>query len=48
MRKRVTVIMSDDVNKKLRSLHGEKVKNSQSAISFSDIVNDILRKALKS
>ena len=45
MRKRVTVIIDDDINKKLRSLHGEKIKKSQSSISFSDVVNDILRKA---
>jgi len=48
MRKRVTISMNDTINKKLRILHGEKIKKSPSTISFSDVVNDILRKALKS
>lgn len=48
MRKRVTVSMKDDINKKLRILQGEKIKKSPSTISFSDVVNDVLRKSLKS
>ena len=44
----VTVVIDDDTMKKLRELHAKRVRKSMKAVSFSRIVNDVLKKGLKS
>ncbi len=41
--KKVTVVLSDDIIKKLRKKQAELIKKSQNSVSFSMVVNKILR-----
>ena len=47
MPKRTTIVMDDELVKKLRSIQSKKIAKSKGSISFSSIVNDELRKSLK-
>lgn len=47
MNKRVTIIIDDDLDKKLRISQAKIIQQDQSSCSYSRIVNDTLRKALK-
>lgn len=44
----VTVMIDEDVMKKLRELHSKQVSKSLKAVSFSRIVNEVLKKGLRS
>ncbi len=44
MAKRVTVVFDEDLLVKLRNLQAQKIKKTSKAVSFSAIVNDIIRK----
>ncbi len=43
---RVTIVLDDDLSKKLRSIQAKKVSQSTKSISFSRVINDELRKTL--
>jgi len=47
MAKRVTVMIDDDVAKKLRDLQAKKLRSSITSVSFSNIINEVLKKELK-
>ncbi len=47
MGKRITVILDDEVVKKLRILQSKKISKSVGSVSFSSVVNDELKKILK-
>ncbi|MCH7967265.1 MAG: hypothetical protein IIB02_07635 [Thaumarchaeota archaeon] len=47
MAKRITIILDDDNIKKLRAIQAKKIKESIKSVSFSRVINDILRKSLK-
>ncbi len=47
MIKRVTFLIDDDLDKKLILLQGKIIQQEQSSCSFSRVVNETLRKALK-
>ncbi len=47
MRKRITIVLNEDLVKKLRVLQAKKVSKLSEHVSFSSILNDELRKALK-
>ena len=44
---RVTIVLDDDVHKKLRIIQSKKLVKSAYTISFSSIVNGELKKILK-
>lgn len=46
MAKRITIMLDDDLSKKLRYLQAKKLKESNKSISFSAVLNDTLRKSL--
>lgn len=46
-RKRISILMDSDLYKKIRILQSEKIRITQTSYSFSNVVNDILRKSLK-
>lgn len=46
MSKRVTVMLDDDVDKKIRLKQSKEIQNSMSSVSFSKVLNAILRKGL--
>ncbi len=47
MSKRVTLVLDDDLVKKLRIIQSKKIVKSNKHISFSSVVNGELRKIVK-
>jgi len=47
MSKKVSVVLDDDVAKKLRYIQSKKISKSTKYVGFSRVTNDVLRKALK-
>ena len=47
MVKRVTIVLEDDLIKKLRDRQSKLIKESTKSVSFSRVVNEIIRKGLK-
>jgi len=47
MSKRVTIVLADDLVKKLRHIQSKKLTKSTANVSFSGVLNDELRKVLK-
>ncbi len=47
MVKRVTVVFDDDLIKKLYEKQSKLIKKYASSVSFSKVVNEVLRKDLK-
>ena len=47
MAKRVTIMIEDDNDKKLRNLQAKIIRETSKSVSFSRVLNDILAKQLK-
>jgi len=47
MPKIVTIVLDDDLVKKLKTIQAKKITKSKKSVSFSSVVNDELRKSLK-
>jgi hypothetical protein len=47
MAKRVTIMLDDDLDKKVRTLQAKEISQSASSVSFSKMINVLLRKQLK-
>ena len=47
MAKRITIMLDDDLVKKLHETQAKQIKKSISSVSFSAILNETLRKSLK-
>jgi len=47
MGNRVTIVLDDDNDKKLRLRQAKLIRESSKSVSFSRVINDILRKHLK-
>jgi len=47
MRKRITIVIGDGLQKKLREIQAKKIKESGDSVSFSSVLNEILRKGIK-
>jgi len=47
MGKRITILLDDDLLKKLHEIQAKQIIHSQTYVSFSSVVNEILRKGLK-
>lgn len=47
MSKRITVMIEDDIIEKLRNLQAKQIKESTSAVSLSQVINDVLKRNLK-
>ena len=47
MTKRVTIVLDDDLVKKLRIIQSKKIAKSKKSVSFSSVINDELRKTVK-
>lgn len=43
MSKRVTIMIADDLDKKLRLKQGKMIQNSSNSVSYSSVINDVLR-----
>jgi len=47
MSKRVTIMIEDSLDKKIRILQAKQIQQEQSSVSYSRILNEQLRKGLK-
>ncbi len=47
MGKRITVVLDEDLLKKLRIIQAKQIKDSASSVSFSKVINETLKKSLK-
>jgi metal-responsive CopG/Arc/MetJ family transcriptional regulator len=47
MAKRITIILDDDLLKKLDEIQAKQIKQSTKSVSFSRVLNEMLRKSLK-
>ena len=47
MAKRITIMMHDDIDRKLRIIQSRIIKEENNTCSYSRVVNDTLRRALR-
>ncbi|QUC64245.1 hypothetical protein NsoK4_07330 [Nitrosopumilus sp. K4] len=47
MPERKTIVLDDEVVKKIRSKQAKKIKDTASSVSFSSIVNEMLSECMK-
>jgi len=47
MSKRVTIMIDEDLDKKLRLRQAKLIQQEQSSYSYSKVLNEVLRKSLK-
>ena len=47
MTKRITIVLDDDLAKKLRERQSKLIKESTRSVSFSRVLNETIRKGLK-
>ena len=47
MARRVTIMIDDDLDKKLRSIQANAIQSTTSSMSYSRVINKTLRKKLK-
>jgi len=47
MSKRVTIMIDEDLDKKIRMRQAKMIQQEQSSYSYSRVVNEALRKVLK-
>ncbi len=47
MSKRITIMIDEDLDKKLRMIQSKLILDTNEAVSYSQIINDTLRKATK-
>lgn len=45
--KRITIMVSEDVDKKIRNIQAKRITTTQSSYSYSRAIDEILRKGLK-
>ena len=47
MAKRITIMIDDDLDRKLRLLQAKEIQSTTSSVSYSRIINQTLQKKLK-
>jgi len=47
MAKRVTIMLDDDLDKKIRLVQAKAIQSTTSSVSFSRVINETLRNNLK-
>lgn len=47
MAKRVTVMIADDLDKKLRMIQAKQIAKTSTSVSYSQVLNQALKKELK-
>ena len=47
MKIRTSIMLDEDLQKKLRELQAKMISQSQEAVSFSHVVNEIIRRGLR-
>ncbi|MDF2423121.1 MAG: hypothetical protein OPY08_05975 [Nitrosopumilus sp.] len=47
MAKRVTIVIDDDLDKKMRAIQAKRIQTTNSSESYSKVINELLQKSLK-
>ena len=47
MGKRITIMLDDDLLKKLHEIQAKQIKDSTKSVSFSRVLNEVVRNSLK-
>ncbi len=47
MAKRITIMIDDDLDKKIRSIQAKAIQSTISSVSYSSVINETLRIKLK-
>jgi len=47
MAKRITIMLDDDLVRKLHEIQAKQIKQSTKSVSFSRVLNEVARKSLK-
>ncbi len=47
MGKRITIVLDDDLFKKLRERQSRQIRDSPKSVSFSRVINQAIRKGIK-
>jgi len=47
MAKRITIMIDEDIDKKLRQLQAKLIQETSSSISYSQVINETIRKSIK-
>lgn len=47
MAKRVTIMIDETIDKKLRLIQAKEITNTSTSVSYSKVLNDAIRKQLK-
>jgi len=47
MSKRITIMIEDELDKKLRLIQAKTIQSTNSSVSFSSVINKILKNNLK-
>ncbi|HUT05147.1 MAG TPA: hypothetical protein VMW74_00435 [Nitrosopumilaceae archaeon] len=47
MAKRITIMLDEDLDKKLRLIQAKAIQSTNSSVSFSGTLNEVLRNSLK-
>lgn len=47
MAKRITIMLDDDILKKLHEIQAKQIKETSQSVSFSSVLNETIRKKLK-
>jgi len=47
MAKRITLMLEDDLAKKLHEIQAKQIRESKKSVSFSHVLNEVLRKNIK-
>ena len=47
MSKRVTIVIDDNLDRKIRNLQAKQIQTNEKNVSYSQVINQLLRKELK-
>ncbi|WP_428323994.1 hypothetical protein [Nitrosopumilus sp.] len=47
MSKRVTMMIEDELDKKIRTKQAKLIQTEQRSVSYSEVINELLEKSLK-
>ncbi len=47
MAKRITIMIDEDIDKKLRLIQAKQITKTNSSVSFSKVLNEVIRKQVK-
>ena len=47
MAKRITIMIDNDLDKKIRMIQAKMIQNTASSVSYSKVINELLEKSIK-